>query len=313
MASLTVTEPLSNATITIPISDQNSIPAAAFGQLKIPQTCPKPEQPDDKVPVRLFDPGFKNTAVCKSAISHIDGDKGKLFYRGYDVEELVEQSTFLEVAFLLIYGTLPSQSQYDAWVYKVMHHTYVHTEIEEQMLTFRFDAHPMGMLIATIASLSTFHPEANPALQGPNLYMKPKNASNDEINAADAARDKAIYRMLGKVPTIAANAYRHRQGRAYNPPMSHTSSYCENLLYMMDKLNEQDYRPDARLVRVLEKAFILLAEHGTNCSTVMMRHLGSSGVDPYTALSGASGALFGERKRSMNPINTKPIYIGVFF
>jgi citrate synthase len=150
----------------------------------------------------------------------------------------------------------------------------------------------MAMLIATISSLSTFTPDANPAIQAQDMYM----ASNT-LHLTN--RNKFIFRALGKVPTIAANVYRHRIGRAYNHPMPNSLSYCENLLFMMDKLNETNYVPDPRLVKLLDKLFILLCEDGVTCSTSMMRHLASSGVDPYTALSGAAGALFGERKTAV--------------
>ncbi|KAJ3199848.1 hypothetical protein HDU82_000098, partial [Entophlyctis luteolus] len=153
-----------------------------------------------------------------------------------------------------------------------------------------------GMLIATVASLSTFHPEANPALQGESMYMKPKTADEGLAKKVEMNRTRAILRILGKIPTIASYAYRNRMGRTYNSPMPNCSNYAENFLYMIDKLNEPNYIPDPRIVRIMDKLFILLAEHGSNCSTITMRHLASSGVDPYTALSGAFGALFGERK-----------------
>ncbi len=180
---------------------------------------------------------------------------------------------------------------------------------ERRALTYR---------IATIASLSTFTPDANPAIQGENMYMIPKSsppppttcAEIEEEGAGDHLKPKSpasqnrlkfIYRALGKIPTIASAVYRHRLGRNYNSPMPYSLNYCENILYMMDRLNEPNYVPDARLVKILDKLFILMSEHGVNCSTVMMRHLTSSGVDPYTALSGAGGALFGERKRCSSP------------
>ncbi|KAI9333844.1 citrate synthase-like protein [Obelidium mucronatum] len=197
---------------------------------------------------------------------------------------------------ILVNGHLPSKAENDNWTQAIMSHTYVHTELEKQMTTFRYDAHPMGMLIATIASLSTFHPDANPALQGDGMYMKPKGADAKQIAKATANRNRAIYRILGKVPTMASYAYRNRIGRTYNAPMPNCNNYAENFLYMIDKLNEPEYIPDARIVKILDKMFILLAEHGSNCSTITMRHLASSGVDPYTALSGSYGALFGERK-----------------
>jgi citrate synthase len=247
-----------------------------------------------KLPLRLYDPGFRNTAVCFSKISNTDNDK--LLYRGYNVEELVDKSSFLEVSYLLIYGSLPSHNQYREYVYNVLHHTYLHSELEHQMSAFRYDSHPMAMLISSIASLSTFHPEANPAVNGENMYLYQKDSAQN--SSVFNSRQKAIFRMLGKIPTIAANAFRLRQGRSFNPPMP-TNNYCENILYMMDKMNDLDYRPNPQLVRILDKLFIILAENQSTCSTVMIRHLASSGVDPYTALSGAAGALFGERKSTV--------------
>ncbi|KAI9366849.1 citrate synthase-like protein [Zopfochytrium polystomum] len=301
---LTVTDPLTNTTIKVPIHPTlNYIPASSFTQIRIKPTTPPGVTESDTVPVRLYDPGFRNTVVCRSKVSQVDGKNGKLYYRGYDVASLCENSNYLEVAYLLIHGNLPNKAQYEKWTTNIMTHTYLHTEMEKQMSTFRYDAHPMGILIATTASLSTFHPDANPALRGDGLYMKPKVAPGKEtpddlakIHAAQEIRSKAYYRILGKLPTIAANAYRHRIGRPYNHPMPGSRDYAENLLFMLDRLNEPNYKPDPRLVKILNKMFILNAEHGSNCSTVTMRHLASSGVDPYTALSGAAGALFGERK-----------------
>jgi citrate synthase len=295
--TLLVKETKSGQSVEIPVVN-NSIPATYFSKLRLPQTTP-PSQ-GDTVPLRLYDPGFKNTAVCNTKISRVDPN-GSLLYRGYDIETLFENSSFLETAYLLIFGNLPNREQLDEFNNGVLGHTYLHAEMERQMLTFRYDAHPMGMLIATVASLSTFTPDANPAIRSSeNLYMLPKSTSTDEdkkqFDFAMANRLKVMYRALGKVPTIAAAVYRHRLGRNYNHPMYNSTSYCENLLYMMDKLNEPDYKPNPKIVKILDKLFIVLAEHGVNCSTVMMRHLASSGVDPYTALSGTAGALFGERK-----------------
>ncbi|KAJ3217545.1 hypothetical protein HK099_005435 [Clydaea vesicula] len=248
---LSVTDSITGNTIKIAISEFNTINANAFLKL-------------NSVPLRCYDPGLKNTVVSKTKISLIDGQDGKLYYRGYNIEDLVEKSNFLEVAYLLIYGSLPDKSQLKNWNHNIMHHTYIHVELERQMATYRYDAHPMGMLIGTVASLSTFHPEANPALQ--------------------------------------ANTFRHRIGRSYNNPMPlnadniSADDYCGNIWYMIDKLNQPDFKPDKRLVKVLDKLFILLAENGSNCSTSTMRHLISSGVDPYTALAGSMSALFGERK-----------------
>lgn len=161
---------------------------------------------DNKEPLRIYDPGYMNTICSTSKISYIDGDKGVLEYRGYPIEQLAENSTFLEVAFLLIHGELPSKGQLDQFTDKVMTHTILHTDVLNMMKPFRYDAHPMGILISTIAGYSTLKPEANPALSGENIYK--------DINS----RNKQIYRLLGLVPTIAANSYRHRIGRDYNPP-----------------------------------------------------------------------------------------------
>ncbi|RKO84369.1 citrate synthase-like protein, partial [Blyttiomyces helicus] len=291
---LTVTDPRSGKTITVPINTKtNTINASLFAQLKIVPTTPPPIASEDRVPVRLFDPGFKNTTVCRSAVSRVDGEEGKLYYRGYDVEELVEKSSFEEVGYLLIYGELPTQTELEDFSRAIARNQYVHSELEKQMLTFRYDAHPMGMLISTIASLSTFHPEANPALQGENLYISPM------LTSGLSASDKLVDLGKGRRVRHVAAARGERVGRhPYNQPMPNPKSYTENFLYMLDKLNETDFTPDPRLTKILDKLFILLAEHGSNCSTVMMRHLASSGVDPYTALSGSAGALFGERKAS---------------
>ncbi|KAJ3389535.1 hypothetical protein HDU84_008646 [Entophlyctis sp. JEL0112] len=296
-AFLTVTDKTTGVTITVPINTgHNTIAASAFAALKVTQTTPAPPVPQ-QIPLRILDVGFKNTVACRSRVSEIDVAGGDgVRYRGYSILDLIENSSFLEVAYLLIYGELPTKSQNDKWTNAVLSHTYVHAELEKQMTTFRYDAHPMGMLIATVASLSTFHPEANPALQGESMYMKPKTADEGLAKKVEMNRTRAILRILGKIPTIASYAYRNRMGRTYNSPMPNCSNYAENFLYMIDKLNEPNYIPDPRIVRIMDKLFILLAEHGSNCSTITMRHLASSGVDPYTALSGAFGALFGERK-----------------
>ncbi|KAL6071181.1 Citrate synthase, variant 2 [Balamuthia mandrillaris] len=228
----------------------------------------------------VSDPGYMNTACCNSKITFIDGDKGLLSYRGYNIEELVEHSTFLEVAYLLIYGELPDPDQLEAWNAKVLRHTFIHENLIQHMKAFRYDAHPMGMLISSIAAMSTFYPEANPALQGAGLYKD------------ESIRNKQIFRILGKMPTIAACAYRHRLGRPYNNPVNNLS-YTENFLYMLDRLSEVNYRPHPLLAKALDKLFILHADHEMNCSTTAMRQLSSSLVDPYTAIAGAAGALYG--------------------
>jgi len=238
-------------------------------------------------PLRLYDPGYMNVINCTSKISFIDGDKGILEYRGYPIEQLAEKSTFLEVAFLVIYGELPTQEDFQIWQRKIMTHTFLHTDAAQMMKSFRYDAHPMGMLVSTVAAISTFHPEANPALAGQNVYDDKKS------------RNKQIHRMLGIIPTIAANSYRHRIGRSYNKPQSHLG-YVENFLYMLDHLQEAKYKPHPKLVRALDVLFILHAEHELNCSTAGVRHLASSGVDVYTCMAGAASALYGPKHGGAN-------------
>jgi citrate synthase len=228
----------------------------------------------------VYDPGYMNTACCSSNICFIDGEKGILTYRGYNIEDLVEKSSFLEVAYLLIYGSLPTLKEWQTWEMKVLRHTFIHENLVQLMKNFRYDAHPMGMLISSIAAMGTFYPEANPALKGTALYKDVE------------VRNKQIFRILGKLPTIAACAYRHRIGRPYNNPLNGLS-YTENFLYMLDRLSEIYYRPHPVLVRCLEKMWILHAEHELNCSTATMRQLASTLVDPYTAVAGAAAALYG--------------------
>lgn len=201
-------------------------------------------------------------------------------YRGVPIEQLAKQSNFLEVAFLLIYGVLPSQQQSKYWNDRVMKHTYIHEDLKRMMQQFRYDAHPMGMLISTVAAMSTLHPEANPALAGQDVY------SNAQV------RNKQIHRLIGTIPTIAAYAYRHRVGRPYVDPRSDLG-YTENFLYMMDKLSDSNYKPHPSLAKALDVLFTLHADHEQNCSTTAMRHLTSSGVDVYTSIAGANAALYG--------------------
>ncbi|KAK9063884.1 hypothetical protein SSX86_017756 [Deinandra increscens subsp. villosa] len=207
-------------------------------------------------------------------------DKGILRYRGYPIEELAESSSFLDVAYLLMYGNLPSQSQLADWEFTVAQHSAVPQGILDIIHAMPHDAHPMGVLVSAMSALSVFHPDANPALRGQDLYK------------SKPVRDKQIVRILGKAPTIAAAAYLRMAGR---PPVlpSSTLSYSENFLYMLDSLGDKSYKPNPRLARVLDILFILHAEHEMNCSTAAARHLASSGVDVYTALAGAVGALYG--------------------
>jgi len=266
---LSVVDNRTGKTYEIPIKN-NTINALALKQIS----------DTDGEGLMSYDPAFQNTAVVTSRITYIDGDKGILRYRGYPIEEIAEKSTFLEVAFLLINGSLPDKKHLDDWSEKIMTHTYIHENLVSMMKTFRYDAHPMGMLISSIAALGTFYPEANPALRGSDIF---KN---------ERFRNKQIYRIIGKLPTIAACAWRHRIGRPYNEPGSNLS-YTGNFLYMLDKLSEVKYHPNPVLERALEIMFILHADHELNCSTAAMRHISSSMADPYTAVAGAAGALYG--------------------
>ncbi|KAK4758918.1 hypothetical protein SAY87_020219 [Trapa incisa] len=234
---------------------------------------------DDKG-LKLYDPGYLNTAPVRSSICYIDGDEGILRYRGYPIEELAESSTFVEVAYLLMYGGLPSQGQLADWEFAISQHSAVPQGILDIIQEMPHDAHPMGVLVSAMSALSVFHPDANPALRGQDIYKSRQ------------VRDKQIARILGKAPTIAAAAYLRLAGR---PPVlpSNNLSYAENFLYMLDSLGNRSYKPNPRLARVLDVLFILHADHEMNCSTAAARHLASSGVDVYTSLAGAVGALYG--------------------
>ncbi len=270
--SLTVKDNRTGNTYTIPVTN-NTVRASDLFKMK-----------GEGVPgIRSYDPGFLNTAAATSRITFINGGAGQLQYRGYPIEQLAEKSTFLEVAFLLLYGELPSQDEYTYFRNRVMKHTYIHEDLKRIISSFRYNAHPMGMLVSTIAAMSTFHPEANPALAGSDIY---KNK---------LVRNKQIHRLVGTLPTIAAFAYRHRTGRPFvDPsPVTRNLSYSENFMYMLDKLSDQPYTPNPRLAKALDVLFILHADHELNCSTAAMRHLTSSGVDVYTAVSAAAGALYG--------------------
>lgn len=238
--------------------------------------------------LQSYDPGFMNTCSATSRICEIQGGKGILRYRGYPIEQLAEKSSFLECAYLLIYGELPSKKNNEYFTNRVMKHTFVHEDLKKLMSTFRYDAHPMGMVISAVAAMSTFHPEANPALAGSDIY-------NDKV-----LRNKQIHRLIGSITTISAFAYRHRIGRPYVNPSGKTLTYTENFLYMLDRLSHVNYKPHPLLAKALDILFILHADHELNCSTAAMRHLASSGVDVYTALAGAAGALYGPRHGGAN-------------
>merc|ERR1719471_2078795 len=255
------------------------VKAKEFSKLRLPNA---------NIGLRVYDPGYTNTAAATSRITYIDGPNGVLTYRGYPIEELATKSTFLEVAYLLIYGSLPTKTQYKFWESRIMKHTYIHGDVAEMMKSFRYDAHPMGMLITALSALGTVHPEANPALSGQGVY-------NDK-----RMRNKQINRAIGSVATISAFAYRHRQGRPYVYPASDGLSYAENFLYMIDRYSNSNYRPNKELAKALDVLFILHADHELNCSTSAMRHLTSSGVDVYTSISASVGALYGPRHGGAN-------------
>ncbi|MGH7500787.1 MAG: citrate synthase [Longimicrobiales bacterium] len=220
-----------------------------------------------------YDPAFQNTASCQSAITFIDGDEGILRYRGYGIEELAEKSSFLEVAFLILNGELPSSDELQRWTQNITHHTLIHENIKKFIDGFHYDAHPMGMLISTVAALSTFYPDAR------------------DVTNAEARRHQ-IHRLIAKLPTISAFIYRHMMGRNYVYP-DNDLSYTGNFLAMMFSLTGRNYRPDPVLERVLDVLFILHADHEQNCSTSAMRGVASSQADPYVSLAAAAAALYG--------------------
>jgi citrate synthase len=235
----------------------------------------KPIRTDDPDDVGLlsYDPAFLNTAACRSAITYIDGDKGILRYRGYPIEQLAEQSTFLEVAWLLRHGELPDQQQYDQFINDITYHTYVHENIGKFLQGFRYDAHPMAMLNSSVAALASFYPSAR------NIF--------DERE-----RNISIIRLLAKLPTIAAFCYRHVKGLPFVYP-DNDLSYVENFLSMVARMSEPKYQAHPVFVRALEILFILHADHEQNCSTSAVRAVGSSHVDPFSAMSAGIAALFG--------------------
>ena len=220
-----------------------------------------------------YDPAYMNTASCKSRITFIDGDKGILMYRGYPIEQLAESSTYLETAYLILYGELPTKQQLADWTHSITMHTMVHENIKKFMEGFTYDAHPMSVFISTVGAMSTFYPD------GKKIFDKD-------------SRQKQIYRLIAKTPTIAAYAYRHSIGRPYVYP-DNDLSFTGNFLNMLFKMTEVKYQPNPVLVRALDVLFILHADHEQNCSTSAMRAIGSSHADPYASLAGAAAALYG--------------------
>ena len=261
--TLTVTDNRTGKTYELPITD-GTVRATDLRKIRTGA---------DDFGLTTYDPAFLNTASCRSAITYIDGDQGILEYRGYPIEQLGEQSNFLEVAYLLWFGHLPSQAEYDAWARTITLHTMPHENIKKFMEGFRYDAHPMGVFLSTVGALSTFYPEAK------------------QIGDADLRRIQAI-RLIAKVPSIAAYAFRHLKGQPFVYP-DNDLSYTGNFLSMLFKMTELKYQPHPVLERALDVLFILHADHEQNCSTSAMRGIGSSQVDPFSALAGAAAALYG--------------------
>ncbi|WP_183099413.1 citrate synthase [Nocardioides pelophilus] len=261
--SLTVRDNRTGAEYELPITD-GTIRAADLGQIKTA---------DDQPGLATYDPGFVNTASCRSSVTYIDGEAGILEYRGYPIEQLAEKSSFLEVAYLLIHGELPTKEQYDDWVHHITYHTFVHENVKAFMQGFRYDAHPMGMLMASVGALSTFYPEASNIADPDNRHIQ-------------------MVRMIAKMPTLGAWAFRHAQGKPYIYP-DNDLSYSENFLSMLFKMSETKYEADPRIAKALDTLFILHADHEQNCSTNAVRSVGSSQVDPYSAVAAGIGALFG--------------------
>jgi citrate synthase len=261
--SLTVTDNRTGKSYELPITD-GTIRALDLRKIKAG---------DDDFGMMTYDPAFMNTAACRSAITFIDGDKGILRYRGYDIAELAEKSTYLECAYLLLSGELPSKKELDEFTSSVTIHTFLHENVKDFMDGFRYDAHPMGMMLATVGALSTFYPEA-------------KDIHNKET------RHLQIVRLIAKMPTVAAWCYRHSVGLRYIYP-DNDLSYAGNFLSMMKRMAERAYKVNPVLERALEVLFILHADHEQNCSTSAMRGVGSSQVDPYSAVAAAAAALYG--------------------
>ncbi|MBI5310465.1 MAG: citrate synthase [Actinobacteria bacterium] len=261
--TVTITDNRTGESVELPIED-GTLRATALRQLK--------DGPDD-FGLMTYDPAYLNTASCRSAITYIDGSAGVLEHRGYSIEQLCEHSSYLEVAYLLVHGELPTNDQLATWTHEITMHTFVHENLKEFLEGFRYDAHPMGMLLATVSALSTFYPDS-------------KNIDDPE------ERRMAAIRLIAKMPTLAAFAYRHSQGMPYVYP-DNDLDYAGNFLGMMFKMTELKYEPDPRLAKALDTLFILHADHEQNCSTAAVRAVGSSQVDPYSAAAAGVAALYG--------------------
>ena len=268
--SITVIDNRTGKSYEIPISygtyplDGAAVRASDLRQVKVSE---------DDFGLMTYDPAFMNTASCQSTITFIDGDKGILRYRGYPIEELAEKSSYLETAYLILYGELPAKAQLDTWTHDITWHTMLHENIKKFMDGFHYDAHPMGMLVSTVAALSTFYPDAKHIFDAGSRRMQ-------------------SYRLVGKMPTLAAFAYRHSLGLPYAYP-DNDLSYAGNFLNMLFKMTEVKYKPNPVLEKALDVLFILHADHEQNCGTNAMRAVGSSQVDPYCAVAAAAAALYG--------------------
>jgi citrate synthase len=261
--ALQVTDSRTGRSYELPITD-GAIRAADLRQIKVS---------DDDFGLLSYDPGFLNTASCRSAITFIDGEQGILRYRGYPIEELAGRASFLDVAYLLLRGELPGKQESAAWNGEITSHTYVHENVKKFIDGFHHDAHPMGILVSTVAALSTFYPEAKAVSDGTRQHEQ-------------------VVRLIAKMPTLAAFAYRHAMGLPYAYPDDELS-YAGNFLNMMWKMTEPRYSPDPLLERALDVLFTLHADHEQNCSTSAMRVVGSSRADPYSAAAAAAAALYG--------------------
>jgi citrate synthase len=261
--TLTITDNRTGRQYEIPIKN-DTIHATDLRKIKVN---------DSDFGMMSYDPSFANTATCTSKITFIDGDRGILRYRGYSIEELAEKSTYPETAYLILHGELPTKAQLADWNYHITHHTFIHESIKKFLDGFHYDAHPMGMLISTVAALSTFYPDAK------------------DIFSAES-RTKQTYRLIGKMPTLAAFAYRHSLGMPFVYP-DNDLTYTGNFLNMLFRTTELQYRPNPTLERALDILFILHADHEQNCSSTAMRCVGSSHVDPYSAIAAATAALYG--------------------
>ncbi|MHB9020178.1 MAG: citrate synthase [Minisyncoccota bacterium] len=261
--TLTITDNRTGKVYEVPIAE-GTIKATDLRRIKTGE---------DDFGLMTYDPAFMNTASCRSSITYIDGDKGILEYRGYPIEQLAEKATYLECSYLLLHGELPTKPQLDDWVRDITHHTIIHENVKKFIDGFRYNSSTMGMLISTVAALSTFYPEA-------------KNIGDPE------SRQRQIHRLIAKLPTLAAFSYRHIVGMPFAYP-DNDLSYTGNFLNMMFRMTELKYKPNPALERALEVLFILHADHEQNCSTSAMRSIGSSRVDPYSAVAGAAAALYG--------------------